>query len=278
MPSKPARAPVLTTVASTEWLTPSLVRITVEGEGLAGFPVGEFTDHYVKLQFPPPGADYAVPFDPAEIRASRPREQWHRQRTYTVRAFDPEGPRLTIDFIVHGEDGIAGPWAAAARPGDPLQLVGPGGAYAPDPEADWHLLAGDEAVLPAAAVALARMPAGAPVIALFEVEDEREQLDLAGPGDLRLTWLHRRGRERSPEPLLDAVRGLDLPPGRGQAFVHGEAGMVRELRRHLANERGIALADLSATGYWKHRRTEEGWREDKPEWKRQAELDVRPGT
>ncbi len=274
MPDKPARKTILTTVAATEWVTPTLVRVTVEGEDLAGFQVGEFTDHYVKLQFPPPGAGYSVPFDPAEVRASRPREEWHRQRTYTVRAFDPETLRLTIDFIVHGDEGIAGPWAASARPGDPLQLVGPGGGYAPDPGAGWHLLAGDEAVLPAAAVALGRMPAGIPVFAVFEVADRREQLDLAGPGDLRLTWLHRDGRERSPEPLLEAVRGLDLPPGRGQGFVHGEATMVREIRKHLLIDRGMAPADLSATGYWKHRRTEEGWREDKPEWKRLAELDL----
>ncbi len=274
MSAKPVRTPILTKVAATEWITPTLVRITLEGDGLDGFPVGEFTDHYVKLQFPPRGADYSAPFDPVEIRASRPREEWHRQRTYTVRAFDPQTHRLTIDFIVHGDEGIAGPWAAAARPGDLLQLVGPGGDYSPDPEADWHLLVGDESVLPAAAAALARMPAGKPVFALFEVEDEREQLDLAGPGDLRLAWLHREGRERSPDPLLEAVRTLELPAGRGQGFVHGEASMVRAVRKHLLTERGIDRSDLSATGYWKYHRTEEGWREDKPEWKRQAELDL----
>jgi hypothetical protein len=50
--------------------------------------------------------------------------------------------------------------------------------------------------------------------------------------------------------------------------------MVREVRRHLANDRGMELADLSATGYWKYKRTEEGWREDKPEWKRLVETDI----
>ncbi|MDQ2623219.1 MAG: siderophore-interacting protein [Actinomycetota bacterium] len=274
MPAKPVRTPIVTTVATTERITPTLIRITVEGDALDGFPVGEFTDHYVKLQFPPPGAGYRVPFDPAEIRASRPREEWHRQRTYTVRAFDPDTGRLTIDFIVHGDEGLAGPWAATARPGDLLQLVGPGGDYSPDPAADWHLLAGDESVLPAAAVALERVPDGAVVFAMFEVEDAREEVPLPGPGNLKLTWLHRQGRERSPDPLLDAVRNLELPPGRGQGFVHGEATMVREIRKHLLTERGMERSDLSATGYWKYRRTEEGWREDKPEWKRQAELDL----
>lgn len=274
MSDKPVRTPIVTRVATTERITPTLIRITVEGDGLNGFPVGEFTDHYVKLQFPPPGAGYSVPFDPAEIRETRPRSEWHRQRTFTVRAFDPETLRLTIDFIVHGDDGLAGPWAAAARPGDLLQLIGPGGDCSPDPTADWHLLVGDESVLPAAAVALERVPDGAAVFALFEVEDTNHELALPCPGDLRLTWLHRRGGERSPEPLLDAVRNLQLPPGRGQGFVHGEASMVREIRKHLLTERAMERSDLSATGYWKYRRTEEGWREDKPEWKRQAELDL----
>ena len=79
---------------------------------------------------------------------------------------------------------------------------------------------------------------------------------------------------RPSRASCEVIEGLDFPEGRGQAFIHGEAGMVREVRRHLANDRGMELKDLSATGYWKYRRTEEGWREDKPEWKRQAEQDV----
>ena len=31
---------------------------------------------------------------------------------------------------------------------------------------------------------------------------------------------------------------------------------------------------LSVSGYWKRSRTEEGWREDKAEWNRLAELDA----
>ena len=63
----PVRRPIVTEVVSTEDLTPHMVRVVVTGRDLERFPVGQFTDHYVKLQFPPPGADYEVPFDPAEI-------------------------------------------------------------------------------------------------------------------------------------------------------------------------------------------------------------------
>ena len=109
-------------VLSTERLTPHMVRVVVGGEALRDFGAGEFTDHYVKLQLPAPGADYGADFDLDEIRATRPRDQWPRTRTYTVRDWDPERLALTIDFVVHGDSGVAGPWAAAARPGDTLQL------------------------------------------------------------------------------------------------------------------------------------------------------------
>lgn len=268
------RPPILTEVVETVPLTPHLIRVVVTGDDLRGFPAGEFSDHYVKLQLPPPGADYEAPFDPAEIKATRPQEMWFRQRTYTVRDWDETQNRLTIDFIHHDNTGLAGPWAANAEPGDLLQLVGPGGDYSPSPAADWHLMAGDEAVIPAVAVALGRIPEGVPVHVFLEVEDPGEEIPLACAGDLRLTWLHRDGGSRGDSLLPTAIADFEFPDGEVHAFVHGEAGMVRELRKYLVLERGVPRDALSATGYWKYSRTEEGWREDKPKWKRLAELDI----
>jgi NADPH-dependent ferric siderophore reductase len=264
------RVPRLVRVERVEALTPQLIRIDFGGEGLAGFHAGEFTDHYVKLQVPPRGADYAAPFDVEEIRATRPREQWPRTRTYTVAGWDPEAARLTIDFVVHRDEGVAGPWAAAAQPGDTLQLQGPGGAYAPDPEADWHLLVGDPSVVPAIAASLARIPAGRPVHVLLQVDGPEEELPLSSPGHLHVTWLHGG----DDESLADALRALAFPAGAVHAFVHGEASAVRAVRRHLLAERELPRESVSISGYWKRTRTEEGWREDKPEWNRLVEADL----
>ncbi len=259
-------------VQRVERLGPHLVRIVVGGDELADFGTGPFTDHYVKLQLPPPGAPYAAPFDVEAVRAELPREQWPRTRTYTVREWKPDTRELTIDFVVHGDDGVAGPWAAAAQPGDALQFQGPGGAYTPDPDADWHLLVGDLSVLPAIGASLARIRAGVPVHVIVEIDGPDDELELTCAGDLQLHWLHSAGRPG--DALADAVRALDFPPGRVHAFVHGEASAVRAVRRHLLNERGVPKEALSASGYWKRTRTEEGWREDKAEWNRLAELDV----
>jgi NADPH-dependent ferric siderophore reductase len=248
---RPNLPPRTTTVAGVTQLTPGMVRIVVEGPELQGFTVGEYTDHYVKCRF------------------------GEKTRTYTVREFDAERHRLTLDFVVHGDSGLAGPWAAGARPGDTLLLNGPGGGYSPSPDADWHLMVGDEAVIPAVAVSLQRIPAGTPVYVVLEVDGPEHEQPLTTPGDLRLTWLHRAdGPGESPELQLEAVRGLELPDGRVHAFIHGEASAVLLVRRHLVRDRGLGADQLSATGYWKLRRTDEQWRVEKREWIARAEQDL----
>jgi NADPH-dependent ferric siderophore reductase len=244
-----------------------MIRVVVGGDDLAAFAAGEFTDHYVKLQLPPPGAPYSAPFDAETIKAEVPRELWPRTRTYSVRAWDPAARRLTIDFVHHGDTGVAGPWAASAAPGDLLQLSGPGGAYSPDPAAAWHLMVGDASVIPAIAASLTRIPAGVGVHVLIEVDAPEDEQPLQTAGDLHLQWL-------PVGSTVDALHGLEFPDGAVHAFVHGEASTVREVRRHLLVDRGLPREALSVSGYWKRTRTEEGWREDKAEWNRQAEEDL----
>jgi NADPH-dependent ferric siderophore reductase len=269
--TRPKRRTLHTNVLSVERLTPRMVRVVVGGDDLDGFGAGAFTDHYVKVQLPPPGAEYAAPFDAEAIKERLPREQWPRIRSYTVRAWDPEARLLTLDFVVHGDHGVAGPWAAAAAPGDVLQIMGPGGAYTPDPGAAWHLMVGDLAVLPAIAASLERVPADVPVHVLVELDDDADRQELTSPGDLRATWLRSDG---TAAVLLDAVRALAFPEGPVHAFVHGEASTVRAVRKHLVLDRGVPLDALSVSGYWKRTRTDEEWRADKAEWKRLADADL----
>ncbi len=178
---------------------------------------------------------------------------------HTVRNLDPAACELTIDVVHHGDERIAGPWAAAARPGDALRLMGPGGAYAPDPDADRHLMVGDEAALPAIGAACERVRPGVPVVALLEVADAAEHQ--APAGAVATTWLHRDAS--APGQLVDAVRAATFPDGRVHAFVHGEAGFVRDVQRHLLDDRGVPRELLSVSGYWRRGRDEDGWRADK---------------
>ncbi|MFB7053635.1 siderophore-interacting protein [Streptomyces vinaceus] len=252
-------------VVRTERLTPHMVRVVLGGAGLVRFSAGGFTDHYVKLLFAPEGVTYPSPWDLDRIRADYPRDAWPRQRAYTVRAWDPVHLELTLDFVVHGDEGLAGPWAARVQPGELVRFLGPGGAYAPDPAADWHLLVGDESALPAIAAAMERMPAGARVHAFVEVEGPDDEQKIATPDGIVPVWLHR-GSGPLGQKLVEAVRTLEFPSRDVHAFVHGEAGFVKDLRSHLRLERGVPKERLSISGYWRLGETDEGWRAIKRDW------------
>ncbi|QTZ91052.1 siderophore-interacting protein [Streptomyces auratus] len=259
-------------VRRTERLTPHMVRVVLGGEEPAEFTAGEFSDHYIKLLFPVPGVQYPEPFDIAQIRADFPRDRWPRTRTYTVRAWDAGSRELTVDFVVHGDEGLAGPWAAAAQPGDEILFLGPGGAYVPDGDADWHLLAGDESALPAIAASLARIPSGVPVHAFIEVAGPQERQELTAPAGAEIHWLYRRDAPVGRE-LVAAVSELEFPAGEVQAFVHGEAGFVKELRRLLRVERNVPREALSISGYWRAGHDEDGWQASKRDWNQQVEAE-----
>ncbi|GAA3990804.1 siderophore-interacting protein [Thermobifida alba] len=273
MTERPARRNPRVTCARVqrvERLTPHMVRVVLGGPGLADFTAGQYTDHYVKLLFPPENAPYRVPFDLQKVREELPRELWPAMRTYTVRRWDAERRELTLDVVHHGPEGIAGPWAARVQVGEQVCFAGPGGGYAPDPDADWHLLVGDESALPAVAASLERLPYGALAHVFLEVSGPEEEQKLETAADASVTWLHRGGA-RVGEALVRAVGGLEFPPGRVHAFVHGEAGFVKELRALLRKERGVPREDLSISGYWRLGLNEDGWQSTKREWNRRVE-------
>jgi NADPH-dependent ferric siderophore reductase len=269
-PQRRTRTPKRATVVRTERLTPHMVRVVLAVDPAAELALGEFTDHYVKLLFPAEGEQLPDPLDVEALRAQLPRERWPRTRTYTVRSYDPESREMAVDFVVHGDEGVAGPWAARAQAGEVLHFMGPGGGYAPDPSADWHLLAGDESALPAIAAAAERLPAGAPARIYVEVAGPAEEQKLATEADADVVWLHR-GERPVGAALAEAVAALDFPAGRVHAFVHGEANVVKELRRQLRVEHAIPREQLSISGYWRLGKDEDGWQSSKREWNAEVE-------
>lgn len=260
-PAPRTRRAKLAVVRRTERVTPHMIRVVLSCDE---FVDNGTTDHYVKLLFLQPGVEYPEPLDMGVVREQLPSEHWPTMRTYTVRSWDDAAKELTIDFVHHGDEGIAGPWAAAAQPGDKLWFNGPGGAYSPQESADWHLLVGDESALPAIGAAIEALPPGARAKVFLEVEDETEEQKFSGSGDIDLTWLHRAGHsgERG-DGLVAAVEALEFPPGEVQAFVHGEAGFVLRLRRHLFADRGLAREQVSLSGYWRLGKNEDGWQAEK---------------
>ena len=207
------------------------------------------------------------------LRQTLPPEDMPVVRTYTALFPDVDAGTLAIDFVVHGDEGVAGPWARRAAPGDVLLANGPGGAYRPDPDADWHLLVGDESAVPAITAALAALPedAVARVVVLVDSPADEPDLPVPAKGRAGVRPPQRRGRRR--RALSAAVRALDWPSGRVHVFAHGEAQeIMHQLRPYLFGERGLARDQVSVSGYWRRGRTEEGFREWKSDLaRREAE-------
>ena len=112
------------------------------------------TDMYVKIVFMPDGSEVPDGLDPDELRGGTGQPGKPVLRTYTVRRYDPVARELAIDFVVHGDEGLAGPWSLRAQPGETVRFIGPGSGYRPREDAPWHLFACDEAGLPAVGAAL----------------------------------------------------------------------------------------------------------------------------
>src|SRR6201998_2969171 len=165
-------------VVGTKQLTRHMVRVVLGSSAFDTFVPGKFTDSYVKLAFVADDIDVARLPQPLTLDtfADLAPEKRPSVRTMTVRQVDVAAREITVDIVVHGEHGVAGPWAAAAQPGQPIYLMGSGGAYTPAPAADWHLLAGDEAALPAIAAALEALPGNAVGKAFIEVAGQEDEI------------------------------------------------------------------------------------------------------
>jgi NADPH-dependent ferric siderophore reductase len=251
-----ARPQATLSVRASAWLTPGMVRLTVGGPGMSAFRTNDFTDKYAKILFVDPALGLTPPYDLAALQATGQAVT----RTYTVRRVDLEAAELDIDFVVHGDEGIAAPWAAAARPGDTLTLSGAGGAYAPSPQDDRHLFLGDESALPAIGAALDALPDGARGVAYLEVEDEPAHL--TAPPGVEVVLLRRRGPGTTPALLADTLAAAPWPGGRVGVFAHGERGSMKAVRAVL-RQRDLGGGTLSLSGYWAYGRTEDRFQAEK---------------
>jgi NADPH-dependent ferric siderophore reductase len=262
--TKKSRPQINLTVVRREELSPHMIRIVAGGDGFDDYIDNSFVDRYVKIVFPQPGVEYARPLDLWTIRETMPREQWPFTRTYTVRWVDAAARELAIDFVIHGDEGLAGPWAAAAQPGDALTFTGPGGAYNPAPGADWYLFAGDEAALPAIAASLESLPPEARGLAFVEVDSDADIQSISAPAGMDITWLRRNGVPAGTSDLLvSAVADAEWPAGRVDVFAHGERGYMKALRDVLFVQRGLERKQVSLSGYWAQGRVEDDFQAEK---------------
>lgn len=241
-----------------EQISPNFVRVTLAGGDLDTFePLG--FDQWFRLGIPVPDG-IALDRLPERLDTRSylrymllPKNTRPVIRNYTVREFrpdGPEGPELDIDFVVHGTEGVAGPWAVSARPGAQIAFIDQGCGWKPG-VADHYLLVSDETGLPAVAGVLRDMPRDAIGNAVIEVADLADAQQTGAPNGMTVHWVVRQAGSRPGALALETAKSLELPAGTPYVFVVGESALATGLRRWAVSEVGVPKANVTFCGYWK---------------------------
>jgi NADPH-dependent ferric siderophore reductase len=213
----------------------SLVRVVFGGCGLAGFAVSGVPDEACLLHLPL--ADGAID---------------EHGRWYTIRAFDPETRRLTVDMVSH-EGGVGASWARRAEAGDTVRLSVRNSWFRRRADATWQVLLGDVAALPAIARIAETAPLGMRTVAAIEIPDPADEILLP---NAMTTWVHNN--DLAAGSLLEEMaRRIGLPDGAGYVYVAGEAAATRAVRKYLRHELRLPTGSYGVIGYW--RRDAERW-------------------
>jgi NADPH-dependent ferric siderophore reductase len=245
-------------VLRSERVTPHMVRVTFGGDELRELPRHGF-DQWFRVFLP--REDGTTDFDAVPegfgmagylkymMASSHTRPLF---RNYTVRTHRPEAGELDVDFVAHGDDGVAGPWAQRARPGEPVVFLDQGRGFEPRADAGSHVLVGDESALPAVLGILRDLPRDATGLALIEIPDAADAQPVEAPAGFDVRWLPRADPAAPPGALALATLERFAPPDPAalSAYLAGEQALVAGGRRHLVAI-GVPKQSIVFTGYWR---------------------------
>ncbi|MCW8128252.1 siderophore-interacting protein [Microbulbifer halophilus] len=217
-------------VIGAAYVTPHMLRLTLGGSGMAGFPA-EQESAYVKLLFPQ-GED------------RRP-----LMRTYTIRHQRAE--EIDIDFVIHDHTGPASSWAQGARQGDRIEVAGPGSRKLINPDADWFLLAGDMTALPAISVNLEMLPETARGYAVLSVVDEADIQPLECPAGIDIHWLVNPEPQEEGSAIREHIDTLPRLEGQPSIWCASEFAEMRQLRQYFRRECPVPNSHRYISSYWK---------------------------
>ncbi|WP_345752787.1 siderophore-interacting protein [Microbacterium rhizophilus] len=239
-----------------ERVTPHMVRVTFDGDELRRLPRHGF-DQWFRLFLP--RADGTTDFDAVPegfgmagylkylMANSHTRPLF---RNYTVRMHRPEAGELDVDFVAHGDEGVAGPWAQRARAGERVVLLDQGRGF--EVQDGTHLLVGDESALPAVLGILRDLPRDATGLALIEIPDPTDAQPVDAPEGFEVRWLPRADPHARPGALaLETLRRYaPIDPAALSVYLAGEQALVAAGRRHLVAV-GVPKQRIVFTGYWR---------------------------
>ncbi|UOP00648.1 siderophore-interacting protein [Kingella potus] len=197
------------------------------------------------------------------------RPQWDRpsekpiSRTYTVRRFDRAARILTVDFVLHGDNGPAAAFAAQAAPGQTVGITAPKRGTLLKPAAE-YLMAGDLTALPAIAAMLEELAQQSPAArgkVLLLLPEAADLPELVRPAGIEiLPFFGGSGQN----PAIAAAVSQSRPAG-GDCYVWfaAEAALVAALRPIARQDWGLPPARCYAVPYWRQGEAEEAYHEQR---------------
>ncbi|PZQ90737.1 MAG: siderophore-interacting protein [Leifsonia xyli] len=250
-------AHALLEVVRTEQLSPHMVRVTVAGDDLATFPDHGF-DQWFRLFLPRPAHDDALGRLPKKVDVlgtlafmRMPAGARPVMRCYTVRELRREQRELDIDFVVHGDAGVAAPWARAAQPGERLAIIDQGPGYDLREGIEHHLLVADDTGLPAVLGILRSLPRHHRGAAWVEIPDAADAQPHEAPEGVEVRWIVREPGTKPGSTVLAAVQAEPVPSEPFTAYLVGEQALPTALRRWLVAEHRVPKDRIAFVGYWR---------------------------
>lgn len=216
------------TVVTVRPLTPGLVRVELQGDGLRGLAADAGQD----LMLTAATASPVV------------------RRRWTMRDLDPVAGTVAVDVVVHPEiDGASTLHLAA--PGDVVEAIGPRGKVHLVPVAREHHFLGDLSFLPAAYAMAEAVAAPATAVVTLAVPSE-DRLPLAAAAcRAGTTWVDAVADDAATGRALLVASGLGDHEDGQVAYVGGEMTLASTIRSALVKEHSWPRDALFPKPYWR---------------------------
>jgi len=219
----------LTTIRK-QLITPNMLRVTL---------LGDFPDNQE-------GAYVKIVFSGDDLFNDKP-----KLRTYTIAKQRSEDREIDIDFVIHGEGGLACNWALSTQNGYQIGIGGPDPRKLVDFTADYFIFAADMTALPALAVNLSLLPKNAKGFAVIEIIDAADRQDLVHPENVEIKWVVNPHPGTKPTLLAGNLYLLDNPPANTYVWAACEFSGMKKLRNLFRDEWQIPRDRYYLSSYWK---------------------------
>ncbi len=215
------------TVASVEPLSPTMVRVVLDGDALRSID-------------PLPGQDLMLTVPGVEPKV---------RRRWTMRRHDKAAGTVWLDIALHEVEGISdlhrGPVGGA------VEAIGPRGKVHIEPTATHHHFLGDQSFLPAAFAMAESVQPPAGVVVTLAVPEGPDRLAVDLPtSQSGVRWVDPTAVPDLARALVEtAAIGGGIPGA--VAYVGGEMALVTSIRSLLVTELGWDREAVKPKPYWR---------------------------